>query len=286
MTVRDTILVGVDGSEGSRAAVRWAAREAELRHIDLTLLHVYQEVWARADLPDRTLVDVARNEAEAIAADARQVARDAAPAMTVRADAVAGDAAAALVDAAASAGLLVVGNRGRGGFASLMLGSVGQRVATHASVPTVVVRGLLPRPDEPVTVGVDLSPTGGYILQAAFEEAALHHRPLIAVRAYEPPLPLWSPGLPVELRPQEYEADERRALDQALAPWRDKFPDVAVEARLIHGDPTRVLVGLSHTAQLIVVGGHAASGIAGTLLGSVSLKLLHHADCPVLIART
>lgn len=286
MTVRHTILVGTDGSDGSRAAIRWAAREAERRLADLSVLHAYERVWGTADTPDHALVEVARSHAEEIAADARLAAHAAAPGITIRSDAVIGDPRAALLDAAASAALVVVGNRGRGGFTSLLLGSVSQHVATHAPCPATVVRGFSAGPDGRVVVGVDGSPSGDQALRLAFEEAAARRCPLIAIRAYEPPLPLWTPGMPVDYHPDHRHAAERRGLGESLAHWRDKFPDVSVEALVVRGDPAGVLVGVSHTAQLLVVGSRGFGSYAGTVLGSVSLKLLHHADCPVLIART
>ncbi len=85
---------------------------------------------------------------------------------------------------------------------------------------------------------------------------------------------------------QEREDVERRALDDELVPWRDKYPHVPVEALISRHNAARVLVGVSHTAQLVVVGHRGYGTLAGTMLGSVSLQLLHHADCPVLIARS
>ena len=79
---------------------------------------------------------------------------------------------------------------------------------------------------------------------------------------------------------------QARSLDELLSPWRDKYPKVPVEALVTRDSPARVLVGVSRTARLVVVGSHGHGAVAGTLLGSVGSQLLHHADCPVLIART
>jgi nucleotide-binding universal stress UspA family protein len=147
------ILVGVDGSDHSRKALGWAAREAALRHVPLTVLTVYQDVtgyWGAAFTyaNDETL---AAGEAE-LAAQARKEAQHQADevlaglgdsprpvAVTVRA--VRGIPAEELLAEAdsGSADLLVVGSRGAGGFRKLLMGSVCSQVTLHARVPVVVI---------------------------------------------------------------------------------------------------------------------------------------------------
>jgi nucleotide-binding universal stress UspA family protein len=84
---------------------------------------------------------------------------------------------------------------------------------------------------------------------------------------------------------EQRQAEEDRAVTEQVAPWRDKYPQVAVETVAAQGSAGRVLVGASHTAQLVVVGSRGHGGLAGTLLGSVGLQLVHHADCPVFVHR-
>jgi nucleotide-binding universal stress UspA family protein len=287
MTEHPTVLVGADGSESSLAAVRWAAGEAQRCNTDLHVLHAYEETWLTADhVPDRTFIELAQNHAEEILADARLAAHSVAPDLTVHSDAVLGEPAATLVTAAASAGLVVVGNRGRGGFTSLLLGSVGHRVATHAPCPIVVVRGRVNVTEGAVVVGADGSPAAANALQWAFEEASARRTAVVAIRAYQPPLPPGKPGIPPLITdPEMYDMAERTQLDESLAPWRDKYAGVSVDAVVARGNAARILVGASHTAQLLVVGNRGHGSLVGTMLGSVSLQLLHHADCPVLIAR-
>jgi nucleotide-binding universal stress UspA family protein len=290
MTEHHTVLVGTDGSDSSLAAVRWAAEEAQRLHTGLHVMHAYDQLWLTADaIPERTLIDVARNHAEQVLADARVAAHTIAPGLTVHTEAVLGEPAATLVTAAATAGLVVLGHRGRGGFTSLLLGSVGHRVATHAPCPTVVVRGAATAVDGPIVVGADGSPAADHALQLAFEEADARHTAVVAIRAYQPPAMPPTPGMPgippLTTDPEIDDTNERTRLGESLAPWRDKYPHVSVEAVVARGNPARILVGASHTAQLVVVGNHGLGALIGTILGSVSLQLLHHADSPVLIAR-
>jgi nucleotide-binding universal stress UspA family protein len=285
MVTPGNVLVGADGSEGADNAVRWAAKEAERRNTTLHILHAYDDSGMSPHVrPDHKAADVARDQAERIAAHAKLIAHDVAPRLVVRSDAGIGDPSTILLDAAGSAALVVVGSRGRGGLVSALLGSISQRVVTHAVCPTVVVRGRS-APDGAVVVGADGSPAGAHAVGLAFEEAAARACPLIALHAYVMPVPPWHPGLPPLIEPPgQREAVQRRTLDDVLAPWREKFPQVAVEAQVTCGDPVHVLIAASRDAQLVVVGGRAHASLAGTVLGSVGLKLLHHAACPVAIA--
>jgi nucleotide-binding universal stress UspA family protein len=282
------IIVGIDGSPASEHALRWAAAEAARRECELLVLHVYDWhlVGAPSSIGAPFMVD-AKGDAEAIVRDAVAVAGQLAPDTPVRGEALLGAAAPTLVSASANGATIVVGHRGRGGFASLLLGSVSQQVALHAHGPVVVVRGR-PEPDDgPVLVGVDGSDSSNHTLQTAFDEAAMRGTGILAVRAYPSPLSPWGPDIPVPLE----DPDDRRnavqaALEADVAPWREKYPDVEVACRVVEGHPGQALAGFSATAQLIVVGNRGNGGLAGLMLGSVGMQLLHHAECPVLVARS
>jgi nucleotide-binding universal stress UspA family protein len=280
------VIVGVDGSLASRAALKWAATEAVRRNSELVVAHVYdwRVIGARAPIGDAYADDV-RARAEALVESAVADARTFAPEVNVRGEAVQGSPGPTLVNAA-NAGLVVVGSRGRGGFASLLLGSVSQQVATHAAGPVVVVRGRPDIADGPIVVGVDGSEPANHALGLAFAEAVARGTGVVAVRVYTPAHPPWGAHVaPYVEDHEERRAAEHKFLFDDIAPWKDKYPDVSVEAVAIDGHPADVLIGVSSTAQLIVVGTRGHGGFAGLLLGSIGLQLLHHAECPVLIAR-
>lgn len=140
------IIVGVDGSHDAHRALEWAMKEAAIRHVPLTVVTVHEVAvsgWTGQPiiLPmDQPEVDKARQAAEeAVAKAAAQLGESQPAAVTVRA--VNGLAAQELIEASRDADLLVVGSRGGGGFARLMLGSVSDKVARHAHCPVVVVPG-------------------------------------------------------------------------------------------------------------------------------------------------
>ena len=281
------ILVGTDGTTTSRAAVRWAAREAHRRRRPLRIAHAFD--WrseaARYDVGAEN-VDVARLLADAVVAAALDEARMAAPTVAVEADTLIGDPAPRLLSAAAGAELLVVGNRGRGGFASLLLGSVSQRVATHAPCPVAVVRGRGDAAEGPVAVGVDGSPAADHVLATAFEAAAGRDARLHVIRTYLPPSVVWAGAVPaVDLDTPQEDAAERERLRDLLDPWRHKYPQVTVEVLVSHDSPAAVLTHLSHNAQLVVVGSRGHGTVAGVLLGSVAQDVIAHSKVPVVLVK-
>ena len=136
------IIVGTDGTDTSRAAVDWAAREAQRRHLPLRIMHTYE--WESGEAYygiGNEYLEVNRSHAEAVTAAAADQARTLAPEIEIDRDTVIGYPSTQLLDASQDAELIVLGSRGRGGFAGLRLGSVSQRVATHATCPVVVVPG-------------------------------------------------------------------------------------------------------------------------------------------------
>lgn len=140
------ILVGTDGTAASHAAVQWAAREAQRRGLPLRIVHAFDWQWeaARYDAGAEH-IDIARLLADAVVAAARDQARAVAPGLRIELDPLIGEPAPQLLAAAEEgAELLVVGSRGRGGFAGLLLGSVSRRVAAHAPCPVAVVRADCP----------------------------------------------------------------------------------------------------------------------------------------------
>ena len=281
------IVVGTDGSPSGTTAVRWAAGVAERGGRPLHVVVAYH--W---QVPGRWYgigsgPIAAEERAGAIAAAATAEARSAAPHVEVTNSLVLGDPAPVLLDAAEGASMLVVGNRGRGGFGGLLLGSVGVHVATHARCPVAVVRGRPENPFGPVVVGVDGSAPADAAVALAFEQAADRRCPVHAVRAQTVPLPPLRVGLPpITHEPTRVRNELRRQLVQQLAGWCAKYPDVAADCEVVTGSPGAVLVDESRRAQLVVLGIRGRGSRGGFLPGGVGPRVLHHAQCPVLIARS
>ncbi|MEU8820839.1 universal stress protein [Actinoplanes sp. NPDC048796] len=256
--IKTRVVVGVDGSAGSMAAVRWAATEARLRQAELRVL-------------------LARHRRESFALDTRQADADAdqstvhtavmqaravAPGVSVKGIALPGYAVPVLVHAAEEAALVVLGSHGDRGFFGQAHGSVDSQVATQARCCVVVVRGGEVPVDGPVVVGVNSDPDASTIIGRAFEEAAMRGAPVTAVTVRD-----GGPSLDM--------------IDLQLDPWREKYPQVRATREVIGGKPEKVLLQQCRQAQLVVAGARQQ----GALLGPVGTTLLQRAECPVLIAR-
>jgi nucleotide-binding universal stress UspA family protein len=140
------IVAGVDGSESSASALRWAIRQAGLTGatVDAVIAWHYPDLASSGYGMAAVAIESAddfRESAEKIAADAISSTLDPASYVPVSARVTQGHAAQVLLDASAGASLLVVGSRGHGGFAEALLGSVSQHCVQHALCPVVVVRG-------------------------------------------------------------------------------------------------------------------------------------------------
>ncbi|WP_436535757.1 universal stress protein [Actinoplanes sp. HUAS TT8] len=282
-----SIVVGTDGTETSGAAVEWAAREAQRRGLTLRIVHAFDWDWRDSRFEVGTeFVDLARQQADAVMAAAVERVHRVAPGLAIQTFALIGHAVPRLLESARTAQLLVLGGRGRGGFTGMLLGSTSQRLALHASCPVVVIGDQPGVADGPIAAGVDDSPSADLVLETAFSAAAGQGCPITVVRAYAPVIPAWlaADQPPTVDTPQQHAA-ELAHIDEQLAPWRSKFPDVPVEVALSHDSPPAALVEASRTARLIVVGTHGHGPVSGSLVGSTSLQLLHHAACPVQITR-
>ncbi|MCS0603115.1 universal stress protein [Streptomyces sp. LP11] len=264
------LVVGVDGSGSSLAAVDWAADEA-LRHgLALHVLH--------AACGDREASEVIG------AAAARATKR--APAVPLSSEVVRTDAASALVERGRAAFALVLGPRGLGELPGLLLGSVSLAVAARAGCPVVVVRGGQEHRDArsgTVVVGVEDDGSSATALRFALGEAQARRCRLVAVHAWSAPLgactTAQAPSWPLEahLRPPS------QVLDDSLRGLGERYREARVERRLVEEPARRALLEAAAEADLLVVGARPRVTCPGLQLGLVNHALLHHAPCPVAV---
>ncbi|GGS96951.1 universal stress protein [Nonomuraea spiralis] len=273
------IVVGVDGSPTGLLSVDWAAKEAVLRGVPLTVAHVVPD-WVCHPLPGR-YAEVGkwmRDGAREILADAERQAREQGAEVTT--ELVPGDPRAALIKTAEEAELLVVGSRGLGGVRGLLLGSVAHGVAAHAPIDVVLVRDPPAVPRGEIVAGVDGSEGGRRALEFAFAEAELRGARLRAVQAWAWPRPSgFEPADP------EAEREAREALRLNLLVPRQCHPSVEVIEDVVHGHPVEVLREAASGADLLVVGTRGQGTLKGMIMGSVSQAMLHHAPCPMAIVK-
>jgi nucleotide-binding universal stress UspA family protein len=265
------IIAGVDGSDESRAAADWAAREALLRGLSLRVVHVSPSGRPEAadQRPDRPESAADRTVAEL--AERHRVL--AARGMTLR-----GAPGPGLRAMAEHAELLVLGLRGEGGHAGVALGSTASALAADCARPVVLVPSAFAgrRPSgrgDGVVLGTDARAPADGPTGFAFEAALLHGVRLHAVHCWTlPAQPSRSPFPVLEEDRAIWEDDEVQALSDALRPWRGKYPEVEVleDVRLLA--PAEALARTSGNAELVVAG-----------QGATALALLQHAQCPVAV---
>lgn len=274
------ILVGYDGAAGSGAALRWALGEAVRRGLGVRLVRVLDVARrgapfaSRASSVEADMLDEAQVALDKVGSEASAELRGTVHISTV---ALGGPVVSALCEESGRASMVVLGSRGMGGFAGLLLGSVSVAVAAHAHCPVVVVRDdMAEAPAGPVVVGVDGSEEARLAVEFAFAEAATRRTELLALHAVPPA----GPG-----HPAEPGAQGQAVLEVALHHSRERYPAVPVATRVLAGSPGQVLAGASRGAQLMVVGSRGRGGFHGLLLGSVSQQVLHRAGCPVAVVR-
>ena len=283
--MNELVVVGVDGSPQSEAAVRWAAGEAQSRGAALQMVHAWSRHARGARDVQMRGASVQRAEADgrAVLDIAAALARQAAPDVDVRERLVPGSPAQTLVDAAGDAALIVVGIRGRGGFASLLLGSTSQRVAAHATCP-VVVLGRQPAypPAGRVVLGLNVHKAAGASALFAFDAAARADAELQVVYgwAVDDTYARLSQGAAFNL--DELRAQQQLALAEALKPWADALPLVKVVQLAVDATADAALVAASEGADLLVVGAHRPHG-GPRHLGPIAHNVLRHATCPIAV---
>lgn len=290
----DIILVAVDGSEASTAAVRWAANTAMKRDVPLRLASSYtmpQFLYAEGMVPPQELFDELQAETLEKIEAARAVAREVAPDIKIGHTIAEGSPIDLLLEMSEEVTMIVMGSRGLGGFSGMVMGSVSAAVVSHAECPVVVVRADSMVRDEtkygPVVVGVDGSEVSDKAVRYAFAEAAARGAELIAVHTWMD-MQMQSSLVGAAAAEREWDAVEKEQhemLAERLSDMTSQYPDVKVSGVVTHDRPVRALSELAERAQLLVVGSHGRGGFKGMLLGSTSRALLQSAPCPLMVVR-
>jgi nucleotide-binding universal stress UspA family protein len=280
-----SVVVGIDGSEANKAALEWAAEEAYSLGLPLRLLHVVEGQLKRTRYLSESAIDA---EVKSIL-ERSQHEVEKHPAIQAHTEVEVGAPATELVKASRDASLLVLGRRGRGTFARLLLGSVSTAAATRSMVPSVVVPAGWDRAahaKEPIVVGVEDTTGSEAALRYAFETAARTGARIHAVHAWDvASIYGWdTKSIVGDFRRWSMDASEIPA--EAAAPWRERFPDVHVSYFPHHGHVVAGLLEEADEAQCLVVGGRRHRPVTGAMIGSSALGVLHHASCPVVVAHS
>jgi nucleotide-binding universal stress UspA family protein len=278
------VVAGVSDThpEVSAHVIDWAADEAVARGLPLHLVHAQE--WPRGTSPDAGPDHPAHvwskhflSHGEALLDDALLAATAGRPALAVTTEQAAGEPVRVLREAAEAAGLLVIGARRLTGVEGVFAGSgKGHALAGHLPCPVALVPEPAPGVTEyaPVVVGVDGSSASRVALDLAFAEADAAKAGVVAVEVRRPRDYTWAEP------PENTELN----LSEVLAGYGERYPDIDVSQEILSGRPALVLASVAREARCLVVGSRGLGGFRGMLLGSTSRALIHHTDCPLIIA--
>jgi len=281
------IVVGVDGSAASDAAVFWAARDAGMRNVPLHLIHMFKTfvpTYPQIPMPSG-VAEWQENDGRKVLELAAKIAEDAVPTdrkISITSEVKCSPPVPTLVEMSKDADMIVVGSNGRGAVGRVVMGSVSSGVVHGAKCPVAVIRAeasYLPRSNQaPVLVGIDCSPASERALELAFDEASFRGVALVAFHA-------WSDVAVYQFPWVDWKDEAERSLAEYLAGWKGRYPDVTVKRVISVDHPARGLIEESESAQLVVVGSHGRGGVASAVLGSVGNAVVHSVTTPVIVAR-
>jgi nucleotide-binding universal stress UspA family protein len=294
MSQKSPVVVGYDGSEHSRAALAWAATEAQRRGRPLSVLHVldYAGMIPGPMGPFGMPIVNGKDDAR-IAESGAERARQIADATDITAVTRKAPVAATLIEFSERAELLVLGTRGHGDLTGTVLGSVAFAVSAHAHCPVVIARGGCepPGPGRAVVVGVDGSIGSDQALRYAADLAAQSCAPLIIVSAYR--IPTAHGGAEAQSDVDSNgtadfatiaRTSAQTVVTAAVQIIRQTYPQLHLSEQIHEARPALALIiAAGARAGLLVVGSRGNDGFAGLKLGSVAHALIHSAPCPVVI---
>ena len=276
-----SIVVGVDGSPSGAEAVTWAAVQAEHEHRPLVLVHAYHldnVYWlASAGIDDGVVVEELRAEGTRLLDAAKAAALEVSPELEVHEILYRADARVALLEAGVTASMVVVGSRGRGPVASLLLGSVGMAVVNHATCPVVVRRPEGDKPRRGVLVGSDLGDASRPTLEYAYALASSRRLPLTVLVFGD------AGSWRTHDDPDAADREQRERLARDMTDLGQKFPDVRVSEQDVEEHEARALVSRGAEKEIVVVGGHHQRSVASALGRSLAAAVVEHAPTTVVV---
>lgn len=290
------VVVGTDGSSSAGVAARWAAHEAAMRHVPLTVVHVISPLvgvaaspmgWPAYGVPEE-IVETQEDEGRRIIADAVEAIEGSVVGSErpeIHGELLYGVPVSVLAGLSKEAQLVVTGCRGRTERHRRLLGSISTGLIHHAHGPVAIVHAegaSLPDTSRlSVVVGVDGSRASELALALALDEASRRGVDLVALHVWSDADMSTVPGM--EVSALRLAAD--KTLAESLAGWQERYPDVNIHRVVEFEEPARHLLERAERAQLLVVGSHGRGGFAGMLLGSVSTAVAQEARVPVIVAR-
>lgn len=283
------VMVAVDGTEISAGAIKFAIEEARARGVDLMVVHVSPSYISLTSVGSMvpmmgSVPPLLEETSRRLLATTCAEIEHAAPDLTIRSMLRTGPVSGSILDAAEGAQVLVVGQETRTGLDRWAAGATAMKVAAHAQCPVAAVPALwTPGPARHrLVVGVRSVAAAPGLLAQAFEMAAARKDTLVVLHAWRLPDPYFD-AIEARTHMDEWIEEGQRLLDEALTEPRAAFPDVPVEARVVHREPARALVEAAHDADMLLLSRRTHEHLQLTRLGSTARAVLRHATCPVTV---
>ncbi|MFD3688341.1 universal stress protein [Nocardiopsis sp. NPDC058631] len=285
------VVVGVDDSSASRAALAWATGEASRRGVQLRIVHGMglPVAFGLGAVADRSLSEEVRETAHGLLTASAEYVRRTRPEVDVATVLRPQDACTALLDEAGHEDVVVVGSRGHGWIRSAVPGSVCVRTSSHAPCPVVVV----PDTGEPaphrgrLVVGVDGSDVSRRALRFALGEALLTGSEVVVVNSWEMPLAADSASLTAEAQSPHEGVFDRRSGELVAGLLAEEVDErtahLDIRAVRVRAAPVKALLDAAADADLLVVGSRGLGGVRGLVMGSVSQGVIHRSGVPVAV---
>lgn len=282
------VVVGVDGSDEATTAAIWAGVIAEKFDAPLHIVHATPDtgrLFSDAAAAIRaSLIAEQQKSADATLESVQKAVRTRTGKLTITAERFDESASKVLTDLSQDARLVVLGSKEVSPSAALLLGSTTVAVTTHSSCPVVTWRGGITAPtDQPIVLGVDGEQTGTAAFRNAFEFADRFGVPVHAINAWPGRRVLGGIEIPALIDWGAVEAAQWQYVMGSVEPWSEKYPAVEVRYFIETAGAGQALLRHAAEAQLVVVGNRGRGLLAGALLGSTSLNLLHHSPIPVMV---
>ncbi|MGB7450157.1 MAG: universal stress protein [Ornithinimicrobium sp.] len=286
------IVVGYDGSSPSEAALQWAARAAEHQGRSLTVLHAAERITYTQDAGSGVWKgDEVLAEAAEVAQFGADKVAESFPDLEVSTTSSLFSAKVALGEVSTHASMMVLGSHGRSRIGTLLLGSTAYAIAGYSRCPVVIVRdgaSELPGPDRPVVVGINGTGGSDRAVETAIDVAREWGSPLVLATTWAPaPADPWDRGpagySSAAEASADYEAKAHEANTRALEEVGTTHEDLQVGGKVLEGHPVEALTRAGGSSGLLVLGTRGHGTLAGSILGSTSLGVLHQATVPIMI---
>ena len=277
------IVVGINGSTGSDAALTWALQRATRDKLPVIALHAVDDRWMAPDFQYHELI---RQSGMELLDKAKASASEQTPDVEVDIQLRHGSGGSVLREVSKEAAMIVVGGHEKHHLDGGPVTDRALQVVSASECPVAVIPAKPGTGAKGVVVGVDGSEESLQAVAAAAAEADLGGDELTVVLAFKTPARWVEKQLPSSGLAESIVEEDRIVLAESVAGLGDKYPDLVVHQRLeTNTQPAKALVDIAADARLLVIGSRGRGGFSRTVLGSTAHAVLLNVPCPTIVTK-